>query len=125
MGKIYRQKKLDTKLVKKLMSKLYELGIEHIKSPSFNELGGFLDGDAASVKIYCDYVKSELSFYCVTPQTKINKDTPFNIKHFIKIIKFINRKINLEDNSKEMRRKLPKGKYCYFEGNGLSVFNVK
>ncbi|MGL2963112.1 hypothetical protein ACSVH2_04740 [Flavobacterium sp. RSB2_4_14] len=117
---------LESIIVEKLISKFYDIGIESIEDCiKNNDCAFILDGDDTKIEIYTNYLQKSVSFNSVTPKEKIIKNTALNRRQCIKIVRFLDKKINLEQKYIQMMSRLPKGKYSYFESISLATFNIK
>ena len=85
----------------------------------------FLDGSSISFKIKTDKIDREYYFSEIYPISKENIESNEIRKQAQNIITTLNKFINLKEDFSNVIKKLPSGKYYYFNGNSICQINHK
>ena len=113
-------------LSKKLMKKIKRKGIEKINNCTKNDYMNTLDGTYTCFYILDDSSKKSLGFWSLGVNEKITFKTPKDRKQALKIIKLLDKYLNLKNILIKSKSILPKGKYLYStDPMYISHFEIK
>lgn len=116
---------INPKTVKKLIIQFKEMGIEVIyDTPNYKDYIT-LDSGKTNFKIYSHTIQRDYSFSGIYSNKKIKSYQSKNKKSAIKILTFLDKKLHLKYTYLEMKKKLPKGKYIYFNGYAITTIITK